>query len=110
MAYYLPGTIDPDHLSVREKCKKEGEPNLDDIMTPLVILITRICIDDEGSRIRIREWMLPLDLDRTTPLEARSDTLGRCLRLLPSVYHGRLKEAVGEMFYAMCDSDGKRFH
>jgi len=105
LAYYLPGDIDPDDITVREKCKKEGETNLDDILTPLVVLITRICLGDEGSRARLREWVLPHDLDRTVALESRSDFLGRCLRILPCVYHGRLKDAVGEMFYAMCDSD-----
>jgi hypothetical protein len=107
LAYYLPGDIDPDDTTVREKCKKEGETNLDDILTPLVVLITRICLGDEDSRARLREWVLPHDLDRTVALESRSDFLGRCLRILPCVYHGRLKDAVGEMFYAMCDSDGK---
>lgn len=109
LAYYVPGDIDPDDITVREKCKKEGEPNLDDILTPLIALITRICTDDEGSRTRIREWMIPADLDRTTPLEARSDALGRCLRILTCVYHGRLKDAMGEMLYAICDSDSRRF-
>jgi len=31
--------------------------------------------------------------------------LGKCLRLLPSVYHPRLKDSVGEMLYALADSD-----
>lgn len=105
LAYYLPGDIDPDDISVREKCTNEGGNNLDEILTPLVVLITRLSFGDEGSRIRLREWVIPHDLDRMTPLETRADLLGRCLRLMASVYHGRLKDAVGEMFYVMCDSD-----
>jgi len=31
--------------------------------------------------------------------------LGRCLRLLQSVYHSRLNRVCGEMFFAMCDCD-----
>ncbi|TFK56280.1 hypothetical protein OE88DRAFT_728045 [Heliocybe sulcata] len=104
-SHYLPGDVDPDDASVRERCKKEGDHSLDDIMAPLVALVTRFCVDDEQSKVRMRNWVLPADLDRTSPLERRADMLGRCLRLLSCVYHPRLKDAVGEMLYAMCDSD-----
>lgn len=104
-SHYLPGAVDPDDASVRERVRKEGDHTLDDIMSPLVALVTRFCVDDEASRVRMREWVIPRDLDRTAPLEGRADMLGRCLRLLSSVYHPRLKDAVGEMLYAICDSD-----
>ncbi|KAF9782098.1 guanine nucleotide exchange factor [Thelephora terrestris] len=104
LARYLPDALDPDDASVREKCKRD-DTTLDELVTPLVLLIARICIGDEASRARLRAWLIPLDLDRTNPLEARPDALGRCLRLLGSVYHANLKKAVGEMMYAMCDLD-----
>lgn len=91
---------------MRERLRRD-ETILDELVPPLVLLITRLCIGDEASRARLRAWLVPLNLDRTSPLEARPDTLGRCLRLLGSVYHANLKKAVGEMMYAMCDSDGK---
>jgi hypothetical protein len=106
LAYYLPEVLDPDDATVRENCKRD-DTTLDELVTPLALLITRLCIGDEPSRARLREWLVPLNLDRTSPLEARPDTLGRCLRLLGSVYHANLKKAIGEMIYAMCDSDGK---
>ena len=106
LAYYLPEALDPDDTSVRDNCKRD-DTTLDELVTPLVLLITRLCIGDEPSRGRLRQWLIPLNLDRASPLEARPDTLGRCLRLLGSVYHVNLKKAIGEMMYAMCDSDGK---
>lgn len=106
LARYLPEALDPDDASVREKCKRD-DTTLDELVTPLVLLVARICIGDESSRARLRTWLIPSNLDRTSPLEARPDTLGRCLRLLGSVYHANLKKAVGEMMYAMCDLDGK---
>jgi hypothetical protein len=108
MSHYLPEDIDPDDVSVREICQKEGDSSLDDILSPLVVLMTRIAHADRDSRVRIREWLLPADLDRTRRLESRADLLGRCLRLLGSVHHSRLKDAVGEMLFAICDSDGER--
>lgn len=81
--------------------------SLDDILSPLLVLIARLCRADETCRARVRQWIVPDDLDRSSALEARSDSLGRCLRLLGSVYHPRLKDSVGEMLFAMSDSNGK---
>jgi len=104
---YFPGSIDPDEQDAREQCRRDaGDNTLDDLLSPLVVLISRLCIADEVSRARVRQWLVPDDLDRSTALEARSDLLGRCLRLLGSVYHPRLKDAVGEMLFAMSDSNG----
>jgi hypothetical protein len=105
LSHYFPGDVDPDDPSVREICKAEGDNSLDDILTPLVVLITRLCIFDEGSKMRMRQWVIPPDLDRTRPLESRPGLLGRCLRVLGSVYHPRMKDAAGEMLFAICDSD-----
>lgn len=107
MNHYLPGDIDPDDPSVREICKKEGESSLDDILIPLVVLMTKLALAEDAVRVRIGELLLPADLDRTRALESRTDLLGRCLRLLPSIHHARLKDAVGEMLFAICDSDGE---
>lgn len=106
---YLPGDIDPDDSEVRQRCKAESTENLDDMLSPLVVLISRICIADEGCRARLRQTIVPEDLDRSTPLEARADLLGRCLRLLACVYHPRLKDTVGEMLFVVADSDGVLF-
>lgn len=95
---------------MREKCQEEvGDKSLDDVLSPLTMLITRLCNGDETSRARVRQWIVPDDLDRSESLEERSDTLGRCLRLLGCVYHARLKDSVGEMLYAMSGSDGEFF-
>ncbi|KAJ7050873.1 guanine nucleotide exchange factor [Mycena amicta] len=112
-SHYFPDAVEPDDPSVREKVKAESSPfspseSLDDELSPLVVLITRLCVADEQSRTRTRDWLCPADLDRTAAagsLESRADMLGRCLRLLGSVYHARLKDSVGEMLYVMCDSD-----
>ncbi|KAJ7265997.1 guanine nucleotide exchange factor [Mycena haematopus] len=113
-SHYFPDSTEPDDPSVRELVKVEAGPgangsdSLDDELSPLVVLITRLCIGDETSRTRTRDWLVPVDLDRSAAagsLESRPDMLGRCLRLLGSVYHARLKDSVGEMLFAMCDSD-----
>ncbi|KAJ8595062.1 hypothetical protein M405DRAFT_783763 [Rhizopogon salebrosus TDB-379] len=104
LAHFLPGNIDPDEPAVRDLCKAEGDSSLDEIVCPVVMLLTRFCLGDDDAKARIRERLVPASLDRTHPLETRPDLLGRCMRLLASVYHSRLKDATGEMLYAMCDS------
>lgn len=106
-SHYLPGAIDPDDHNVSEICKAEGESSLDDILAPLVMLMTRLALADDGAKVKVRELLLPADLDRTRSLESREDLLGRCLRLLASIHHARLKDAIGEMLFAICDSDGE---
>ncbi|KAF7984825.1 hypothetical protein HWV62_10757 [Athelia sp. TMB] len=105
MRHYLPGTMDPDNIQIRNMCKAEGETSLDDVMSPLVLLVSRLALADDTTRVRFREILLPADLDRSRPLESREDLLGRCLRMLSSVHHARLKDAVGEMLFAICDSN-----
>jgi len=107
LSHYFPGNIDPDDPEVRARCKAESSDTLDDMLSPAVVLITKLCIADEVSRTRVRHWIVPEDLDRSSPLEGRPDILGKYLRLLSCIYHPRLKDAVGEMLFAVADSDGR---
>lgn len=104
LAHFMPGDINPDDPNIRNRLP-DGE-TFDDLVSPLVVLITRFCLGDEDAKVRIRNWFILPNLDRSKPLEARLDILGRCLRLLRSLYHSRLNRVCGEMFFAMCDCDG----
>lgn len=107
VAYYQ-GDSDPDHLNVRNRFQHLSPTtgdSMSDILSPLAILITRFCIGDEDAKLRIKSWFVPENLDRTKPLQERDDALGRCLRLLPSVFHQKLAGVIGEMFFAMYDSN-----
>ncbi|KAH9941215.1 guanine nucleotide exchange factor [Epithele typhae] len=106
LARYMPGRVEADDPVVEEQCKEVGEP-LNTFATPLVLLICKLCAADEHSRRRMREWLLPDDLDRSTHLEIRADLLGRLLRLLVSMTHSLLKQSVGEMLFAICEFDGR---
>ena len=101
LSYYFPGISDPD------ECDLGTNGSLDDVLPPLAVLITNLCIEDETCRIRTRQLIIPDDLDRSSPLEHRSDTLGKCLRLLTCASHPLLKDAIGEMLFAVADCDGK---
>ena len=106
LAHYFPSNVEVDDPSIRENGKTEGI-NIDELVTPLFALVTRIA-EEPGARAVLKEWILPAHLSRDTPLETRGDTLGRCVRLLSSVYFHRLKDTIGEMLFTICNSDGKR--
>ncbi|KAI0052651.1 hypothetical protein FA95DRAFT_1601694 [Auriscalpium vulgare] len=105
LSHYLPGASEPDDPSVRKLAKDEADSTLDELLCPLVMLVTKLVTADTATRDRVREWILPTNLDRTSPLEGRPDLLGRMLRLLTSVYHPRLKDVSGEMLFVLCNSD-----
>ncbi|KAI6033834.1 hypothetical protein PISMIDRAFT_23831 [Pisolithus microcarpus 441] len=108
LAAFFQDDHDPDEARVRNRFQGHwsmNESSMSDVITPLVLLITRFCLGDEDAKLRIRNWFVPESLDRTKPLEGRDDVLGRCLRVLQSVYHDRLGKCIGEMFYAMYDSN-----
>ncbi|KAI0250511.1 guanine nucleotide exchange factor [Lactifluus subvellereus] len=105
LSHYFPGTTEPDDASVRATAKAESDSTLDELLAPLVMLICKLVVGDTGARERMREWLLPANLDRTVALETRADTLGRLLRLLTSVYHTRLNMISGELLYTVCNHD-----
>ncbi|KAH9037625.1 guanine nucleotide exchange factor [Lactarius pseudohatsudake] len=105
LSHYFPGTVESDDASVRATAKAESESTLDELLAPLVMLLFKLVTGDTGARDRVREWLLPPNLDRTVVLESRADTLGRLLRLLTSVYHTRLNSMSGELLYAVCNHD-----
>ncbi|KZV60313.1 hypothetical protein PENSPDRAFT_620141 [Peniophora sp. CONT] len=105
LTHYLPGAVEPDDPSVRARIQKEARATLDEHLCPLVVLLAKLAQADVTYRAKLKEWVVPANLDRSMPLAEREDTLGRLLRCLPSVYHPRLKACVGEFLYACCNQD-----
>ncbi|CAE6477003.1 unnamed protein product [Rhizoctonia solani] len=106
LALHLPGSSDPDDSAVRNASKAKGV-DLGDIASPVVSLLARLVGADEGARARVSAVVFPPDMDRSSALEKRDDFLGRCLRLMTSVYYHTLKETTGEMLFILCGSDGQ---
>lgn len=106
LAELLPGACDPDDAEARDRVHRLADGTLDDALSPVLVLLTRLATADAASRRTLYNRYFPAELDRSSPLEKRADTLGRCLRLLSAVYHPRSRDAAGELLYALCSSDG----
>ncbi|KAI0269433.1 guanine nucleotide exchange factor [Gloeopeniophorella convolvens] len=105
LSHYFPSNIEADDSTLRTAARAESDSTLDELLAPLMMLLLKLVTGDSGSRDRVREWLLPANLDRSTALEGRADTLGRLLRLLTSVYHSRLNSISGELLYTLCNHD-----
>ncbi|CAE6471123.1 unnamed protein product [Rhizoctonia solani] len=106
LALHLPGNSDPDDSAVRNALKAKGV-SLDELASPVAALLTRLVGGDEGAKAKVAGIVLPSDMDRSSPLEKRDDFLGRCIRLMTSVYYPTLKDTIGEMLFMLCGSDGQ---
>lgn len=61
MNHYLPGSIDPDHKTVKERCSRE-DVKLDDVLSPLITLLTRMCQASEECKKILRGRIIPPDM------------------------------------------------
>lgn len=61
LSHYVPGNVDPDDASVKQTCLRE-DVQLDHVLTPLVILLTRLCKHNLECRKSFRQTILPPNL------------------------------------------------
>ena len=61
LSHYLPGNVDPDDASVKKACADE-DVQLDHVLTPLVVLMTKLCKHNVECRKAVRQKILPPDL------------------------------------------------
>ncbi|KAL0240580.1 hypothetical protein I308_106377 [Cryptococcus tetragattii IND107] len=81
---------------------------LDEMLPPLLLLITNAILSLESVRLWIKETLLPVSLDRSPeagPLESRKGLLGNILRLMTCAGHTQTRNAAGELMWAVCNGD-----
>ncbi|KAK8858858.1 hypothetical protein IAR55_003088 [Kwoniella newhampshirensis] len=81
---------------------------LDEVLPPLLLLLTNAAIGSEPIRAVLKETLLPSTLDRSAaagPLESRNGTLGNILRLMGCAGHPQTKNTAGELMWAICKGD-----
>lgn len=61
LAHYLPGNVDSDDTSIKQICQQE-DVQLDHVLTPLVLLVTKLCRQNLECRKTFRNRILPPDL------------------------------------------------
>ncbi|RIA98636.1 guanine nucleotide exchange factor [Glomus cerebriforme] len=101
--------VDPDKENVATGVVSKNDPDFDEIITPLVVLLRKIAEEDNNAKILIREELLPDNIDRSKPLEKGNSLSARLIRLMTSVMLPHLKNNVSELLFALCDQDANLF-
>ena len=59
--HYLPDNVDPDDQSVKQRCRVE-DVELDHVLSPLLLLLVKLCKHSMECRLYLRERLLPATL------------------------------------------------
>ncbi|WVQ73410.1 hypothetical protein IAR50_002982 [Cryptococcus sp. DSM 104548] len=81
---------------------------LDEVLPPVLLLLTRAAIGCDTMRVWLKGTLLPPTLDRTPeagPIEQRKGLLGNILRLMSCGGHTVTRISAGEFMWAVCNGD-----
>ncbi|TIA89800.1 hypothetical protein E3P99_01891 [Wallemia hederae] len=99
-----------DSAQAKTKAASVGV-NLDELLSPLIMLLRKLVADDlrgnGGFKGSLRKMLNMNDIDRSVKVEQRGDLLGVLVRFLTSSLFSSIKTTVGELLFALCDSDPK---
>ncbi|KLT39826.1 hypothetical protein CC85DRAFT_330437 [Cutaneotrichosporon oleaginosum] len=91
-------------LNLPGNAQPASDLQLDDALSPVLMLATHAATGSEEMRHYFRGSLLPPDLDRSPaagPLESRPGLLGTLLRLLDSTAHVQTRDTAGEFLFAL---------
>jgi len=81
----------------------------DSVLPPLIILMTNLVEDDTQARAKLKERILPSNVDRSKPLNI-GESLRACLiRLMTNTLLGNSRETISTLLYTLCDSNANKF-
>ncbi|CAG8573446.1 9676_t:CDS:2 [Ambispora gerdemannii] len=83
--------------------------DFDEVITPLVALLKKLSEEDQTTKTKIKNKLLPDDIDRSKPLEKGETLSARLIRLMTSVMFPNLRDNVSELLFTICDEDAHLF-
>jgi len=76
----------------------------EEVLGPLLLLLRKVTMVSLVGE-EMGELLLPADLDRTLPLERRTDLVGHLVRLMSSLLLPNSANCAGELLYNLCARD-----
>ncbi|KAG0285208.1 hypothetical protein BGZ96_010478 [Linnemannia gamsii] len=95
-------------LNTDEEASTDGMSNgteLDEIVPPLVIVLTNIASAGGEGRKAMKARLLPDDVDRSRPLEKGDTFSARLIRRMTSARFPQIKETVSQLLFVVCNED-----
>ncbi|KAG0338310.1 hypothetical protein BG004_007271 [Podila humilis] len=95
-------------LNTDDEASTDGMSNgteLDEIVPPLVIVLTNIASVGGEGRAAMKSRLLPDDVDRSQPLEKGDTFSARLIRRMTSLRFPHIRETVCQLLYVVCNED-----
>ncbi|KAG0315901.1 hypothetical protein BGZ99_007174 [Dissophora globulifera] len=95
-------------LNTDDEASTDGLSNgteLDEIVPPLVIVLTNIASAGGEGRAALKAKLLPDDVDRSKPLEKGDSFSARLIRRMTSMRYSRIRETVSQLLFVVCNED-----
>ncbi|KAI8806291.1 guanine nucleotide exchange factor [Cladochytrium replicatum] len=90
--------------SVDEKPTIGGQ-KVDDVLSPLLILMTHLAAGDQRAREMMRGKIMPDDIDRSKPLDKGSAVPNVMIRFMTSVTMNNVRESASELLFELSGAD-----
>ncbi|KAF9180601.1 hypothetical protein BGZ51_006081 [Haplosporangium sp. Z 767] len=95
-------------LNTDEEASTDGLSNgteLDEIVPPLIIVLTNIASAGGEGKAALKARMLPDDVDRSKPLDKGNTFSARLIRRMTSMRFPQIRETVSQLLFVICDED-----
>ncbi|KAF9156495.1 hypothetical protein BG015_004707 [Linnemannia schmuckeri] len=95
-------------LNTDDEASTDGMSNgteLDEIVPPLVIVLTNIASAGGEGRKAMKARLLPDDVDRSRPLEKGDTFSARLIRRMTSARFPQIKDTVSQLLFVVCNED-----
>ncbi|KAG0254067.1 hypothetical protein BG011_005987 [Mortierella polycephala] len=95
-------------LNTDEEASTDGLSNgteLDEIVPPLVIVLTNIASAGGEGKAALKARMLPDDVDRSKPLDKGNTFSARLIRRMTSMRFPQIRETVSQLLFVVCNED-----
>ncbi|KAF9362776.1 hypothetical protein BGX34_005503 [Mortierella sp. NVP85] len=95
-------------LNTDDEASTDGLSNgteLDEIVPPLVIVLTNIASAGPEAKAALKARLLPDDVDRSKPLDKGDSFSARLIRRMTSVRFPQIRETVSQLLFVVCDED-----
>ncbi|KAI8813511.1 guanine nucleotide exchange factor [Cladochytrium replicatum] len=82
-----------------------GGQKVDDVLSPLLILMTHLAAGDRRAREMMRGKIMPDDIDRSKPLDKGSAIPNVMIRFMTSVTMNNVRESASELLFELSGAD-----
>ncbi|KAJ3172550.1 hypothetical protein HDU88_005878 [Geranomyces variabilis] len=99
-----------DTLSAQDPRKgaSAAGTDLDQVLPPLIIVMSGIARQDTTARAVMRGLLMPDDIDRSKPLDQGSTVTARLIGFMTALVVPNVRESVCDLLYVLCDENAEK--